>query len=96
VSKASRMHRSDEFGKPASGIISGSNASSLFGRRSVGAPSAIAIDALAERESGATPPPPPFSMRALVIGLTVVFLIGITILALLMEFGPQITRGVGS
>ena len=96
MSKASRTHHSDEFGKPASGAMSGSNASSIFSRRSIGAPSAIRIDALVERESGVTPPPPPFSMKALVIGLVVAFLIGIAILGLLMVFGPQLGPVVGS
>jgi hypothetical protein len=95
VSKASRRHSSDEFGRPPSGVTSLSNAWSIFGRRSIGAPSEIAVDALVERESGVTPPPPPFSMRTMVIFLTVVFLVGITGLILLMAFGPQLTRGVG-
>jgi hypothetical protein len=96
VAKASHAHSSDEFGKPASGVMSGSNASSFMGRRSLGAPSAIMVDGMAEHESGITPPPPPFSMRALVIGLTAVFLFGIVVLALMMEFGPQLARTMGS
>lgn len=91
MSKASRMHHSDEFGKPASGVISRSNALSFFSRRSIGAPSTITLDAITERESGVTPPPPPFTMKALVIGLVVVFVMGTTLLVLLMQFGPQFT-----
>ena len=89
--KPSRTHHSDEFGKPASGVVSGSSAMSAFGRRSVGAPSAITLDGITERESGVTPSPPPISVKAIVIGLSVMLLVGIVIMIVLMQFGPDFT-----
>jgi hypothetical protein len=89
--KASRTHHSDEFGKPASGVVSGSSAMSAFGRRSVGTASAITLDGITERESGVTPPPPPISVKALVIGLAVMLLAGIVIMIVLMQYGPDFT-----
>jgi len=88
------MHHADEFGKPASGVVS-ANSALLSSRRSIGTPSAITLDGIAERESGITPPPPPFSMRALVIGLAVMFLVGLVVLGLLMRFGPWFMTVVG-
>jgi hypothetical protein len=88
----SRMHHSDEFGKPPSGVLSRSSAWSLLGRRSIGAPSSILLDEIVERESGTTPPPPPFAMKALLIGLAVMLVIGIAVLAALMAWGPAITH----
>jgi hypothetical protein len=91
VPKPSRLHHSDEFGKPASGVVSGSSAKSFFGRRSMGAPSAIVLDGIAERESGKTPPPGPVSVKAIVITLAVMLVVGIVIMIVLMRFGPDFT-----
>jgi hypothetical protein len=91
VPKPSRMHHSDEFGKPASGVVSGSSAKSFFGRRSMGAPSAIVLDGIAERESGKTPPPSPVSVKAIVVILAVMLLVGIVIMVVLMHWGPDFT-----
>ena len=68
----------------------------LFGRRTLSVPSSITSDARTERESGITPPPPPFSMKTLIIGLVVLFLIGVTVLSLLMAFGPAFRRALSS
>lgn len=83
------MHHADEFGRPASGVVAGSSAKSAFGRRSTGAASAILIDGIVENESGVTPPPPPVSIRAIVIGLGVMFAVGIAIMIALMVWGPH-------
>lgn len=87
--RPSRLHHSDEFGKPASGVVAGSSAKSAFGRRSVGAASAILVDGLVENESGVTPPPPPISIRTLIIGLGVMFAIGIAVMIVLTVWGPH-------
>ena len=89
--KPSRMHHSDEFGKPASGVVAGSSAKSAFGRRSVGAASAILVDGLVENESGVTPSPPPISMKTIVIWLGVMFAVGIAVMIVLMVWGPHFT-----
>lgn len=87
MSKASRMHHSDEFGKGGS-----SSALVGFDAPMIGAASSIGVDGLTERESGVTPPPPPFTMKALVIGLVVMFLAGVVGLTLLMQFGPKLAH----
>jgi hypothetical protein len=84
--KASRVHHGDEFGKPASGTISGSYA--ISGARSLGIPSTVTLDGITERESGETPPPPPFSVKTLVIGLAVMFLVGVVAIVLLLQYSP--------
>lgn len=56
----------------------------------IGAASAIVVDAISERESGATPPPPPVSVGALAIFFVGMFLVGLIGLILLMHFfGPD-------
>ena len=72
MSKASRPHSSDEFGKSGSSSLSGLDAPMI------GASSSILIDAIAERESGVTPPPPAISVRAVVVALILLFLVGVT------------------
>lgn len=84
MTKASRLHHGDEFGKSGSG-------SATVGMNGpvIGAGAMIAVDGMVERESGATPPPPPFSMRALLIGLVVMFLVGIVIVVVLTQALPK-------
>jgi len=71
VRRRKRLHNADEFGK------SGASAS-IIGLHApiIGAASSILVDGITERESGVTPPPPPLSMRAIVVGLIVMFLVG--------------------
>jgi hypothetical protein len=81
--KASRQHHGDEFGQAGSG----SSTAGLNGPI-IGAGAAITVDGIVERESGATPPPPPISIKALVIGFVVMFVIGVVILYLVMQYVP--------
>jgi hypothetical protein len=81
--KPSRLHHADEFGKAGSSSVSGLDAPII------GAGASIMVDGLVERESGATPPPPPLTIRAIVIGLVVMFLIGLTILLVMLFLQPQ-------
>ena len=69
MAKRSSGHSSDEFGKQGSGL-SGMDAPMI------GAAGAILSDALTERESGVTPSPPAVSVRALVVALAVMFVVG--------------------
>ena len=71
---ASRRHHGDEFGQPASGKLTGLDAPFI------GAPTGILIDGIVESESGRTPSPPPFSVKAAAIGLVVMFLLGLVLL----------------
>jgi len=81
--KKSRTHGSEEFGRPGSSSISGLDAP-MFG-----ASSSIMVDALVERESGVTPPPPLISVKAIVIGLAVMFVIGVIGASLLLRTLPS-------
>ncbi len=75
MSRSSREHRSDEFGQPPLGAIRGMDAPEI------GSPANITIDGVVERESGRTPPPPPFSLRTAAIALAVMFVLGLAVLA---------------
>jgi len=80
MTKASRMHHGDEFSKSASGGgIIGLDAPMI------GAAASIAVDALTERESGVTPPPPPISVKALGIIFAVMFVLGVVLLWVLQS-----------
>ena len=74
----SHKHDGDESGRPRSG-------SALAGMDApmIGAAALITIDGIVERESGVTPPPPPISVKALVIALIVMFLLGVALLTML-------------
>lgn len=81
MSKESRRHTGAEFGKTTGDSIRGLDAPMI------GAASSIAVDAITERESGITPPPPPISVKALAIVFSVMFLVGIAVLWLLTGRG---------
>ena len=74
VRKASNRHGAEEFGQPSSRGIKGLDAPMI------GAPTSITIDGLVERESGGTPPPPAVSVKALVITLVVMIVVGVALL----------------
>jgi hypothetical protein len=80
----SKHHSSSEFGKTGSSSISGLDAPMI------GAAASIAVDAIVERESGVTPPPPPVSLRALIVGLVVVFLLGVVVLGVVAWLMPRV------
>jgi hypothetical protein len=73
VTKKSRAHSADEFGK--------TDASSSIPSRigDMGAPSRILLDARVERESGITLQPSTVSTRTLVIILVALFVLGLAI-----------------
>jgi hypothetical protein len=75
--RRSNRHDADGSGRPRSG-------STLAGMDGpmIGAGALITIDGIVERESGATPPPPPISVKALVVALIVMFLLGVALLTL--------------
>jgi hypothetical protein len=81
--KAKRLHHGDEFGHSGSG----SSTAGLDGPI-IGAGASIAVDAMVERESGETPPPPPVSVKTLVIGFVVMFVLGLIGLFLLLQYSP--------
>lgn len=82
MSKVSRQHHADEFGQLPSRSIRGLDAPMIA------AGSAIALDALVERESGITPPPPPVSIKTLAITFSVMFVAGVIGLLALMRWAP--------
>jgi hypothetical protein len=82
MAKRSHQHAGDEFGKSSG---SGSPYAGLDGPM-IGAAASIIVDGIAERESGVTPPPPPVSVKALVIFLVVMFLVGIVGIFLVLHF----------
>ena len=69
MGKRRRKHSSNEFGRQGSGLAG-------LDAPMIGAAGAIFSDALTEHESGVTPPPPPISVRTLVITLVVMFVLG--------------------
>ena len=73
MSKGSREHHGDEFGKPTSGAIVGLNAPII------GAAPSITLDGLVERESGITPSPWSISVKGIVIFLVAMFLFGLVL-----------------
>ena len=82
MSKRSHAHTSDEFGKAPS---SGSATAGLNGPI-IGEAASIMVDALVEEESGKTPSPPPISVGTSVLVFVVMFLLGLTIMALVLWF----------
>ena len=81
-------HTADEFGRsPAAGGMVG------FDPPMIGAASVIALDGVVERESGATPPPPPFTMKSAAIALGVMFALGGVVLVLARCLDPGVGGG---
>ena len=90
MAKPPRMHSGDEFGKPASGALSGMDAPMI------GAPSLIAVDALAEHEPGARPVterPPAITLRMVAIALAAMFVLGLGAYALTMFTQDRVGPG---
>lgn len=73
MSRGSRQHTSDEFGKPGLG------AAAAIGDRGLGAASGVAVDGLVERESRVTPGPG-VSSRAIWIGFGVMVALAVAVL----------------
>jgi hypothetical protein len=91
MSKKSRQHTSDEFGKS-----SGSSGQFIgLDPPMIGAASSILIDGITERESGVTPPPPPISVRTFVIIFAVMFVIGVVGTIVLIQLTPQVPTPFG-
>jgi len=91
MSKKSRHHTSDEFGKSSG---SGSPFAGMDGPM-IGAAASILVDGIAERESGITPPPPPISVRTFIIIFAVMFVIGVVGLIVWLRVAPQIPTPFG-
>jgi hypothetical protein len=83
MAKASRTHHSDEFGRPGSSAVSGLNAPTI------GAPAMITLAGITERESGVTPPPPPVSVKAMIIGLVIMLVLGLALLVTMIGTQPS-------
>ena len=54
----------------------------------IGAGASITVDGIVEKESGITPPPPPVSVKVLIIGLVLVFVLGVVGVLLLRQAAP--------
>jgi hypothetical protein len=85
-SKDSREHSADEFGRVGSACIRGVEAPTIA------APTLIMIDGIVERESGATPPPPAISVKAIAIVLGIMLVSGV---ALLIWVEPYVRANAG-
>lgn len=77
-----REHDSDSFGKPMSGSLTGLNPPMI------GAPSAIIVDGIVERESGSSPPPPSIKLRAVALVVGVMFVLGLLVAVALLRPHP--------
>jgi hypothetical protein len=77
----SRGHGASEFGRSTASSIAG------LDPPMIGASASIMIDGMVERESGATPPPPVVSVNAMIVGLIVMFLVGLALV--FFVFGPK-------
>lgn len=82
MTKRSRRHSSEEFGKQGSGLAG-------LDAPMIGAAGAIFSDALTERESGVTPQRPIISVRALAITFVVMFVLGLGGLWLMTRPHPE-------
>jgi len=83
--KPSQLHHGDEFGKAgASTALRGQDVPLI------GEAASIAIDAQVERESGVTPPPPPFSIKTAIIVLVTVFVLALIAGLILLQHMPPL------
>lgn len=82
MSRSSRNHSGDEFGKTST---AGGQFSGLDGPM-IGAAASIIVDGIAEREAGKTPGPPPFTLRTAAIVLVVMLVVGLIGAALVVRF----------
>ena len=82
--RASRQHTSEEFGKSTG---SGSPFAGLDGPM-IGAPASIIVDGIAERESGKTPGPPPFTLKTAAIVLVVMLVLGLVAVKVIVHYLP--------
>ncbi|MHB1452040.1 MAG: hypothetical protein ACYCXR_09500 [Coriobacteriia bacterium] len=81
MKRGTHEHDSDSFGKPTSGSLRGLNPPMI------GAPSAIIVDGIVERESGATPPPPAVTLRTVAVVIGSMFVVGLLVAVLFL--GPR-------
>lgn len=75
MKRGSRGQDSDSFGKPMSGSLTGLNAPMI------GAPSAIVVDGIVERETGTTPAPPGVTLRTAAVVFGVMLVLGLLLYA---------------
>jgi hypothetical protein len=54
----------------------------------IGAPASIIVDGIAERESGKTPGPPPFTLKSAAIVLVVMFVLGLVAVTVIVRYLP--------
>lgn len=81
MKRKSRGHDADSFGKPMSGSLRGLNPPM------VGAPSAIVVDGIVERESGVAQPPPAVTLRTVAVVVGGLFVLGLLVSILFL--GPR-------
>lgn len=81
MKRGSQEYESDSFGRPMSGSLRGLNPPMI------GAPSAIIVDGIVERETGTTPAPPAITLRAVAVVVGIMFVLGLLVFALFL--GPK-------
>ena len=74
MSRRSDPHSADEFGRVGSSALSGLDAPM------VGAPAAIMVDGMVERDSGTTPAPPSITVKHVAVALLVMLVLGFLVL----------------
>ena len=74
-----KRHSADDFGQSPVGSMRG------LDPPMVGASSTIMLDGLVEEESGKTPPPPTISVRAVVIAVVGMLVLGLLLLLLITQ-----------
>lgn len=90
-----RQHSADEFSR-----TTGSTSITGLDAPTIGAAGMILVDGITEDELGATPPPPPISVRQIAVAVGVLFVIGVLLLSMLMlrrpvdAGGPRANPGI--
>jgi len=74
MSRKSDQHSADEFGRIGSSALSGLDAPM------VGAPTAIIVDGMVERDSGTTPAPPSITVKHVTVALLAMLVLGFLVL----------------
>lgn len=82
MAKSERNHHADEFGQQPSANVG-------WDAPTIGAPATITVAGIVERESGRTPGPPLIPVRAVIVMLAVLLVVGVLLLFLFRANGAD-------